>query len=209
MAKGQRKFLDILERRPLILDGATGTELQKRGMPPGVSPELWCAENPGVIAGVHRDYARAGADAVYTCTFGANRFKLEPYGEAQVRSLNRRLALIARQAVGGNTLVVGDIGPTGRFIRPFGELDFEEAVGAFKEQVRGLLDGGVDGFVGVGEERVISPDREQCVGVAGVFDAAHDQPGSHRIVGGTEGGVGGFGDFGIGDPGTGVGIAAG
>jgi len=147
MAKGKRKFLDILDRRPLLLDGATGTELQKRGMPPGVSPELWCAENPGVIAGVHRDYARAGADAVYTCTFGANRFKLEPYGEAQVRSLNRRLALIARQAVGGNTLVVGDIGPTGRFIRPFGELDFEEAVGAFKEQVRGLLDGGVDGFV--------------------------------------------------------------
>ena len=136
MAKGKRKFLDILDRRPLLLDGATGTELQKRGMPPGVSPELWCAENPGVIAGVHRDYARAGADAVYTCTFGANRFKLEPYGEAQVRSLNRRLALIARQAVGADVLVVGDIGPTGRFIRPFGELDFEEAVGAFKEQVR-------------------------------------------------------------------------
>jgi len=73
MAKGHRKFLDILGRRPLILDGATGTELQKRGMPAGVCPEMWCIDNPGVIAGVHGDYARAGSDVVYTCTFGANR----------------------------------------------------------------------------------------------------------------------------------------
>ena len=60
MAKGQRKFLDIMKKRPLILDGATGTELQKRGMPAGVCPELWCIENPLVIASVHGDYARAG-----------------------------------------------------------------------------------------------------------------------------------------------------
>ena len=147
MAKGQRKFLDILERRPLILDGATGTELQKRGMPPGVSPELWCLENPGVIAGVHRDYARAGSDAVYTCTFGANRLKLGQYGAHDVPAVNRSLALAAREAVRGKALVLGDIGPTGRFIQPFGDLDFEEAVSVFKEQVRGLLEGGVDGFV--------------------------------------------------------------
>ena len=147
MAKGQRKFLDILKRRPLILDGATGTELQKRGMPPGVCPELWCIENPGVIAGVHGDYARAGSDAVFTCTFGANRLKLDQYGGHDARSVNHSLALIAREAVGGKAIVLGDIGPTGRFIRPFGELDFEEAVSVFKEQVEGLLEGGVDGFV--------------------------------------------------------------
>ncbi len=147
MAKGQRKFLDLLDKRPLVLDGATGTELQKRGMPPGVCPELWCIENPGVIAGVHGDYARAGSDAVYTCTFGANRLKLGQYGAHDVPSVNRSLARAAREAVRGKALVLGDIGPTGRFIRPFGELDFEEAVSVFKEQVEGLLEGGVDGFV--------------------------------------------------------------
>ena len=147
MAKGQRKFLDIMKKRPLILDGATGTELQKRGMPAGVCPELWCIENPLVIGSVHGDYARAGSDVVYTCTFGANRFKLGEYGERDARSVNRRLALIAKEALRGRALIAGDIGPTGHFIQPFGEVDFEEAVAAFKEQVQGLLEGGVDCFV--------------------------------------------------------------
>lgn len=147
MAKGQRKFLDIMKKRPLILDGATGTELQKRGMPAGVCPELWCIEKPLVIGSVHGDYARAGSDVVYTCTFGANRYKLGEYGERDARSVNRRLALIAKEALRGKALIAGDIGPTGHFIQPFGEVDFEEAVAAFKEQVLGLLEGGVDCFV--------------------------------------------------------------
>ena len=130
MAKGQRKFLDIMKKRPLILDGATGTELQKRGMPAGVCPELWCIENPRVIASVHGDYARAGSDVVYTCTFGANRFKLGQYGGPDARSVNRRLALIAKEALRGKALIAGDIGPTGHFVQPFGEVDFEEAVAA-------------------------------------------------------------------------------
>ena len=147
MAKGQRKFLDIMKKRPLLLDGATGTELQNRGMPAGVSPELWCIENPNVIGSIHSDYARAGSDVVYACTFGANRLKLGQYGERDVRSVNRRLAIIARESVRGKALVAGDIGPTGHFIQPFGEVGFEEAVAIFKEQVRGLLEGGVDCFV--------------------------------------------------------------
>jgi 5-methyltetrahydrofolate--homocysteine methyltransferase len=147
MAKGQRKFLDVMKKRPLLLDGATGTELQKRGMPAGVSPELWCIENPEVIGGVHNDYARAGSDVVYTCTFGANRLKLGQYGKHDARSVNQRLALIAKQALQGKALIAGDIGPTGHFIQPFGEIGFEEAVSVFKEQVQGLLEGGVDCFV--------------------------------------------------------------
>ena len=101
MAKGHRKFVDILKKKPLILDGATGTELQKRGMPPGVCPELWCIDNPQVIAGVHGDYARAGSDVVYTCTFGANRLKLAQYGGHDAAPVNRSLALIAREAIRG------------------------------------------------------------------------------------------------------------
>jgi len=141
------KIYNLLKKRIIILDGATGTELQKRGMPRGACPEKWCLENPELLAQVHKDYKNAGSDVVYACTFGANRYKLAEYGVKDVRALNRKLAKIAKQAVGSKVLVAGDIGPTGKFIEPFGPLAFEDAVAAFKEQVKGLLDGGVDLFV--------------------------------------------------------------
>ncbi len=138
---------NLLKRRILVLDGATGTELQKRGMPSGVCPEIWCLENSHVIGRVHSDYRKSGADVVYTCTFGANRIKLGQYGVSDVVEMNRELALIARHAIGKRVLVAGDIGPMGHFVKPFGDLDFEEAVDIFKEQVRGLAEGGVDLFI--------------------------------------------------------------
>lgn len=145
-----KKKDEILARassRLVILDGATGTQLQARGMPGGVCPELWCLQNPESIKAAHKEYLQAGSEVIYTCTFGASRFKLFEYGECDVREVNRDLARIARQAAGDTFLVAGDIGPTGRFIEPFGDVGFEEAVHAFKEQIRGLLDGGVDLFV--------------------------------------------------------------
>jgi 5-methyltetrahydrofolate--homocysteine methyltransferase len=141
------KIRNILKKRILFLDGATGTELQKRGMPPGVCPEIWCLDNPHVIEGIHYDYRKSGADVIYTCTFGANSVKLGQYGVSNVCERNRELAMLARHAAGKNALIAGDIGPTGRFVKPFGDLDFEEAVNIFKVQVQGLLDGGVDLFV--------------------------------------------------------------
>jgi len=138
---------NLLKRRILVLDGATGTELQKRGMPSGVCPEIWCLENSHVIGRVHSDYRKSGADVVYTCTFGANRIKLGQYGVSDVVEMNRELAFIARHAIGKRVLVAGDIGPMGHFVKPFGDLDFEEAVDIFKEQVRGLAEGGVDLFI--------------------------------------------------------------
>ncbi len=136
---------NILTKKIVILDGATGTELQKRGLPPGVSPEIWCLENPGIIADVHTSYMKAGAQIVYTCTFGANRFKLKQYGAKQdVYAINLELARLAKKTCGNKALVAGDIGPTGLFVEPFGPLTFEEAVNAFKEQARGLIDGGCD-----------------------------------------------------------------
>lgn len=130
-----------------MLDGATGTELQKRGMPAGICPELWCLENLGIIEEIHSDYQKAGADVVYTSTFGANRAKLCQYDVSDVAGINRELAMAARRAVGKKALVAGDIGSTGRFVEPFGDLDFEEAIEIFKEQAKGLLAGGVDLFV--------------------------------------------------------------
>ena len=144
---GVKNKIKFLNNKVLVLDGATGTELQKRGMPSGVSPEIWCLENPKVISAVHADYQKAGADIVYTSTFGANRIKLKSYGNYNVSEVNKKLALIAKGAVNGKALVAGDIGPTGKFVEPFGPLKFQEAVEIFKEQVKGLLVAGVDLFV--------------------------------------------------------------
>ncbi|MBU2044978.1 MAG: homocysteine S-methyltransferase family protein [Candidatus Omnitrophica bacterium] len=141
------KIRELLKKRIVLLDGATGTELYKRGMPAGACPESWCLENPGVIKSLHADYLAAGSDIVYACTFTANRKKLSYYKIKDVVSLNQRLVLLARQAVGNRALVAGDIAGTGEFIKPFGSLDFEQAVDIYKEQVKGLLLGGVDLFV--------------------------------------------------------------
>ncbi|MFA6217681.1 MAG: homocysteine S-methyltransferase family protein [Candidatus Omnitrophota bacterium] len=145
--KNKKFIAGLLKKKVLVLDGATGTELQKYGMPAGESPELWCLSNPKVLQAVHANYVRAGAQAVYTCTFGGNRIKLSQYAAPQVRKVNKGLAVLARKAVGDKVLVAGDIGPTGSFIDPFGPLGFDEAVEIYKEQARGLLEGGVDLFV--------------------------------------------------------------
>ena len=143
----KRRIAGLLRKRVLILDGAMGTELQKRGLPAGVCPEAWCLANPAAVAEIHAAYREAGADVVYSATFGANRIKMGQYGLANVRETNRELAAIAKRAVGAKGLVAGDIGPTGHFVEPFGDLPFEEAVAVFREQAEGLLEGGVDCFV--------------------------------------------------------------
>jgi len=143
----KQKIVNLLKRRILILDGATGTELQKLGMPSGVCPEVWCLENPAAIQDIHRAYQKAGSDIIYSCAFGANRLKLGQYGFTNVKEINKQLVLLARRAVGNGVLIAGDISSTGHFVEPFGDLMFEEAVDIFKEQVQGLLAGGVDLFV--------------------------------------------------------------
>jgi 5-methyltetrahydrofolate--homocysteine methyltransferase len=141
-------FHDYLQTKIMILDGAFGTELQKRGMPIGVCPEQWVIEHPAVIVDLQKEYIAAGSNAIYTCTFGANRLKLSEFGIGdQVLSINRQIAILAREAAGVNGWVVGDLSATGSFIKPLGDLPFEDAVNTYKEQVQGLLAGGVDFFV--------------------------------------------------------------
>ena len=134
----------ILKNRIMLLDGAWGTELQKKGMPAGACPEIWALENPGRMAEIHRAYGDVGSDIIYTCTFGGNRLKLNQYGVNDIGETNRRLAAVAKNAVNSRILIAADIGPTGHFVEPFGDLPFEEAVRIYKEQIRGLVDGGVD-----------------------------------------------------------------
>jgi len=142
------QFRSFLKDHLLILDGATGTALQKSGMPVGVSPEKWVLDNPEALISLQRDYFKAGSGAVLSFTFGGNRPKLDEYGLGDSsRDINRRLAEISRKAAGEKGLVAGDISSTGKFIEPFGDMAFETAVSHYKEQVAGLLEGGVDFFM--------------------------------------------------------------
>ncbi len=132
----------------LFLDGATGSNLQKCGMPPGVCPEQWIAENPGHLIRLQRDYVRAGSDLIYAPTFSANRIKLREYGlEGRIRELNRRLVELSREAAGDGVLVAGDLTMTGEQLAPLGKLDFEELVEVYREQGSCLSEAGVDLFV--------------------------------------------------------------
>jgi 5-methyltetrahydrofolate--homocysteine methyltransferase len=122
-----------------------GTMLQARGLTAGVSPEVWCLSNPDVLKGIHLDYARAGANVLTTNTFGGTRFKMP--ADIDIADFNRAMANAARRAAdeaGGNVFVAGSVGPTGHFLKPLGDLTFEELVEGYKEQMRGLVDGGVD-----------------------------------------------------------------
>ncbi|MDC7225421.1 MAG: homocysteine S-methyltransferase family protein [Spirochaetales bacterium] len=149
------KIKALIAERPVLLDGATGTEMQKRGLPAGVSPELWSVENPGVSADIYRAYAESGSDILYTCTFGGTPWKLDEFGAAErTEEVNRLIAANAVETADKlasegkrRPLIAGDIGPSGRFIMPFGDLDFDDAVSGFKRQVSGLLEAGVDLFV--------------------------------------------------------------
>nr|WP_320049847.1 homocysteine S-methyltransferase family protein [uncultured Desulfuromonas sp.] len=141
------RFLEAIQQRVLILDGAMGTMLQARGLEAGGCPELMNLERPEVVEGVHRDYAEAGAQIIVTNTFGGTSSKLEHYGlEDKVYEVNVQAARLARAALAdpANDFVAGSIGPTGRFVEPVGDAGFDEMVEIFAEQVKALVAGGVD-----------------------------------------------------------------
>ena len=144
-------FSRRLAEGPLLFDGATGTLLYARGVPLDACFDVLNVNDPRVVASVHADYIAAGADCVETNTFGANRFKLGTHGlQGDVRDINRRgarLARDARESMGRDVLVLGSMGPLGKYLAPLGTVRPEEAREAFREQAEGLLEGGVDGFV--------------------------------------------------------------
>ncbi len=133
---------------PAILDGATGTELQKRGFSGGGCAEEWVLSHPEAMLDIQRRYVAAGSDIIYTPTFGANRVKLEANGIFNsVRDYNLRLTAIAKEAADGKALVAGDIAPTGLFLAPLGTASFAELVDIYTEQASALEEAGVDLFV--------------------------------------------------------------
>jgi len=143
-------FLSRLESNAvLIADGATGTNLQSRGLPRGVPSDTWVLERPDQILALHRDFIEAGADILLTCTFGGTHPRLKASGLAeQAGAINRRAVDLARQAAQGTqVLVAGSMGPTGELLEPFGPLSAGDAQAAFAEQARTLSEAGVDALV--------------------------------------------------------------
>ncbi len=141
--KGFRERLQNNE--VVIFDGGVGTYLYEKGIYINTCFDELNSTNPDIVSEVHRDYVAAGADVIETNTFGANRFKLAPHGlEPKVFEINLKGAQLAKAAAGGEVLVAGSVGPLGVQIEPLGKLSYDEARDAFKEQVRGLLEGGVD-----------------------------------------------------------------
>ena len=141
---------EVLEHSTLISDGAMGTMLQERGLTDGGSPELWNVEKPEAIEAVLEEYASSGARLLTTNTFGGTRGRLAMHGlENRVHELNKAGAEIASRVASHHpgTFVMGDIGPTGDLMEPMGTLTLESAKEIFAEQIRGLVDGGIDAIL--------------------------------------------------------------
>ncbi|HYD42767.1 MAG TPA: homocysteine S-methyltransferase family protein, partial [Anaeromyxobacter sp.] len=138
------KLERALAARPLVLDGAMGTELMAFGLPRGTPGELWNVDEPGWIRQVHRGYLDAGADLLVTNTFGGNRIALRARGvdPGRAAELSRAGAGLARAVAGDRALVLGDVGPSG--VTPGQDVSEPKLSDAFEEQARALLEGGAD-----------------------------------------------------------------
>ena len=144
----REEFKKFCENRVIFLDGATGTNLMKAGMPAGVCPEAWILEHRQVMIDLQSEYAKAGSNIVYAPTFTGNRIKLADYGLAdKIQEINTELVKLTKEAVGENVLVAGDITMTGRQLKPIGDLDFEELIDVYKEQIQILEEAGCDVLV--------------------------------------------------------------
>jgi len=141
-------FLEALDNRVLVCDGAMGTMLYAKGIFINKSFDALNLSAPGLVAEVHKEYVRAGADIIETNTFGANRIKLGSFGIAdKLHAINAEGARLARAAAGERAYVAGSIGPLGIRIEPWGKTGIDQAREYFREQAQALVDGGVDLFV--------------------------------------------------------------
>ena len=130
----------------LISDGATGTNMQARGLTLGTPPEAWLFENPAQVIQLHRDFIAAGSQILLTDTFGGTSLRLVHAGLGdKVAEANRRGVELAREAAGtADVLVAGSMGPTGQMLEPLGELSAAAAASVFAEQARALAEAGAD-----------------------------------------------------------------
>ncbi|OGC23339.1 hypothetical protein A2291_06730 [candidate division WOR-1 bacterium RIFOXYB2_FULL_42_35] len=139
------RFLEALNKRILVIDGAMGTQLMNGGVKPEDCFDLQNLKRPELVQSIHKAYVEAGADILETNTFGANAIKLADYkSEKKVKEINIAATKLARKVVGVKGFVSGSIGPLGKLIDPLGDVTFDQAYAAFAEQAKALEEGGVD-----------------------------------------------------------------
>ena len=146
----KKEFVEYLEKNKgfLLLDGATGTNLMKAGMPVGVCPEKWILEHKEVLMDLQKSYVKAGTNILYAPTFTTNRIKLAEYGlQDKQQEMIEELVQLSKTAAAGNALIAGDITMTGRQLKPVGDMDLEELITVYKEQIQYMVDAGVDVLV--------------------------------------------------------------
>lgn len=141
----REEFQALCRKKTVLLDGATGSNLMKAGMPRGVCTEDWIVRQPAALLALQRAYAEAGSDIVYAPTFSANRYSLERHGLGdRVRELNGTLVQLSRQAVQGRALVAGDMTTTGVALEPLGTMTYDELYAIYLEQAQALVEAGAD-----------------------------------------------------------------
>lgn len=141
----RKEFAKLVSEKIVFLDGATGSNLMKAGMPSGVCPEEWVLNHEDVLVNLQKEYVKAGTDILYASTFSANRIKLAEYGlENKQREMIYRLVALSRKASEGKALIAGDLTMTGEQLAPIGTLQFEDLIDVYKEQIRYMVEAGVD-----------------------------------------------------------------
>ena len=141
----REEFQKLAESGVILLDGATGSNLRKAGMPVGVSTELWVLEHPQAIQKLQMEYAEAGSQIIYAPTFSANRMSLAMHDfQGDIRKLNADLVSITKEAVGGRAYVAGDMTTTGKMLEPAGDTSYQELMQVYQEQAKALYNAGVD-----------------------------------------------------------------
>lgn len=145
----QPTLLEAIASRRLVCDGGMGTQLMLAGLEQGASGEAWNITHPERVLEIQKRYADAGADCIISNTFGASRLMLKRHGVADdLASINAAAARIARDAFGGREgYVLGDMGPLGAILEPYGDLPYDEAVDALTEQAKALVGAGVDAII--------------------------------------------------------------
>ena len=163
------QFHKLLEKAPLVLDGATGSNLMLAGMPRGCCAEQWILENPEALVQLQRSYAAAGSDIVYAPTFQAQPIALEKVGlERQTEAVNAALVALSRSAAPGK-LVAGDLTTLAAFTESWNPENFDLLVENYRRQIRGLVDGGADLLVA---ETLMYPQEAEAILTAAELENA-------------------------------------
>ena len=144
-----KSLLEALRERRLVCDGAMGTQLMLAGLANGDCGEAWNLSHPERVLKIQRNYAEAGADCLITNTFGGSRLMLKRHGHVEnLREINQAGTRIAREAFDGREgFVLGDLGPLGAILEPYGDLSQDEARAAYEEQARALVEAGADAII--------------------------------------------------------------